>query len=603
VNRIIADASTSRGALPLVAYVLEALFARREGLTLTASAYEDVGGVGGALAKSADAIVGGLDDDGQARARKLLLRLVKIGRGSEDTVQSASREATLGAAGGGPQAELVLARLSGGAHGGLWQRAGDISGRLVVVSGDAGSERVDLVHEALIQRWDTLRAWLKNEREALELRDDVERAARVWEASGQDEGLLPKGAALARFLGVDRAALQEGATRYLRAAEEAARRTERERERSQRRLIGALVALVLGLFLFTARAIFFARDLEASKRAQIRQANMNMAAMVAGTVLSQLRAFGDAVERVASDEEVGRALQIGDLTKLQSLIEATYAFYDDPSHGLKHNGISPFHTWAILDKDGIAQAVYGKWEWSSLRGRDYPWRDYFKGAKRAAGKGLRSIYVSRAFKSEPDGHFDFAISAPIYGDDKRPVGVIVTTVASDANLGSLKLDDTQGIAVLVTPRDRERRDPKPESSYLIFRHPAIRYGEGIGIDNEHVRWVSEAYVASEESVARPLWPSGPDRVIWSDHYEDPVAETHPEYKGRWLAGFAPVGHTGFVVIVQTPETEAVTSERYLFRQLALWAGIAGVPLALFLLFTTLHNRRRRSAHAPAARRT
>ncbi len=146
IDRIVADASTSRGALPLVAHVLETLHARREGLKLTARAYELSGGVGGALAKSAGAILDGLDEPGRAGARRLLLRLVKIGRGCEDNPQTAQRETALLAAGGGSAAEHVLARLSGGRDVG---RAGtsDMPGRLVVVSGDAKRERVDLVHE------------------------------------------------------------------------------------------------------------------------------------------------------------------------------------------------------------------------------------------------------------------------------------------------------------------------------------------------------------------------------------------------------------------------------------------------------------------------
>ena len=47
-----------------------------------------------------------------------------------------------------------------------------------------------------------------------------------------------------------------------------------------------LAALVIGLSILTSRAILLARELEDLKRAQIRQANMNMAFMVTGTVLS-----------------------------------------------------------------------------------------------------------------------------------------------------------------------------------------------------------------------------------------------------------------------------------------------------------------------------
>src|SRR5262249_17023692 len=109
--RIVADAGASPGALPLVAHVLFAVWTPREGRLLSSAAYDALGGVGGALACSADSIVNSLGDAGRARAQRLLLRLVKIGRGSEDTRQTAPRADALAAAGGPAEGEVVLERL------------------------------------------------------------------------------------------------------------------------------------------------------------------------------------------------------------------------------------------------------------------------------------------------------------------------------------------------------------------------------------------------------------------------------------------------------------------------------------------------------------
>ncbi|WP_410959793.1 hypothetical protein, partial [Salmonella sp. SAL4356] len=84
------------------------------------------------MAKSADAIVDALGSEGKARARKLLLRLVKIGRGSEDTRQTATRKEVLIAAGGGDEAERVLARLSGGRDPDKPDMMSDAPARLIV---------------------------------------------------------------------------------------------------------------------------------------------------------------------------------------------------------------------------------------------------------------------------------------------------------------------------------------------------------------------------------------------------------------------------------------------------------------------------------------
>lgn len=243
VDRIVADAITSRGALPLVAHVLEALYARREGRRLTTRAYDLVGGVAGALPKSADAIIDSLEAEERARARRLLLRLVKIGRGNEDTRQTATRDAAVGAAGGGPEAERVLARLSGGRAVGVGG-ADAVSGRLVVVSSEAGTERVDLAHEALIQRWRTLRTWIKDTRNELELRDDVEEAARIWTASGSAVDSLPKGPLLARFQSAEIDGLEDVARDYLLASAASERRVQEGRRRLRFFASGSLVICV-----------------------------------------------------------------------------------------------------------------------------------------------------------------------------------------------------------------------------------------------------------------------------------------------------------------------------------------------------------------------
>lgn len=199
-DRILDDAAVSPATLPLVAHVLFALWSARVGRTLSATVYSRLGGVGGALAKTADDIVNALGDGGIERARAVLVRLVKTGHGSEDTRQSAPRAEALAAAGGGEEAERILARLSGGRDPEKPPSAEGAVPRLVVVSHEAAGDRVDLVHEALIQKWGTLKRWIAEERSFLELRDDIEDAARVWRANGASEDSLPAGGMLERFL-------------------------------------------------------------------------------------------------------------------------------------------------------------------------------------------------------------------------------------------------------------------------------------------------------------------------------------------------------------------------------------------------------------------
>jgi eukaryotic-like serine/threonine-protein kinase len=312
----------------------------------------------------------------------------------------------------------------------------------------------------------------------------------------------------------------------------------------------ALLAFVL---ILTPGAILLARKQETAKRAQIKRDNSSSAAMVAGTVLSQLSALSDAVKRAAEHEGLGRALREGDLTALKSFCRSTYDEYEDPSRGLKLDENSPFDMWFVVDRQGVLQADSRRLiEANALnrRERNYEWRDYFKGALQLAERNLRSTYVSAVFQSELDRNSKFAISTPIY-ENGTLAGVLVAAVATQAKLGSLILDDTQRIAVLVAPRDRERAEIAPATPYLILRHPAYEYGEAIGMDGEHIRKLDERSRDPSLRLERPLGLPRPDLVTSSDDYRDPVAARHPEYSGRWIAGFAPVGNTGFVVIVQS----------------------------------------------------
>jgi tetratricopeptide (TPR) repeat protein len=257
--RMVRDARSESGRLSLLGHALRGLWALSRGAVLTHEHYEQLGGVGGALAQQAEALLDSLGAEGRQRARWLLLELVQVGRGVPDTRRPRAREQVLAAAGGDRLAEEVLLRLSGARVGG---DAGAEQGlRLVMLSGGAepSQQRVELVHETLLHRVPSLAAWLEQDRAFLERHADLEVAAHAWEQARCPEEGLPTGTLLAHYRGGPEAAHRDSpmlrrasprAARFLQAAQ----RLERRRTWSRRGLLAASVVAVLAILFYAGQA-------------------------------------------------------------------------------------------------------------------------------------------------------------------------------------------------------------------------------------------------------------------------------------------------------------------------------------------------------------
>ena len=74
--------------------------------------------------------------------------------------------------------------------------------RLVVTGRDAtGVDTVEVVHEALIQRWGQLQEWMAEDRAFRIWQERLRSALRGWLISDQDEGALLRGLPLAEAEG------------------------------------------------------------------------------------------------------------------------------------------------------------------------------------------------------------------------------------------------------------------------------------------------------------------------------------------------------------------------------------------------------------------
>ena len=159
VDVVLAELGDEPGRLPLLAHALRETWERREGRNLTLAGYRAAGGVEGAIAHTADAIVDAMADDQRKVARWALLEMVELRDDGDDTlpVVGARRRRPRP-----PRARLAEALDALAAA------------CLVVIEAD----RATLAHEALLSAWPRPRAWIDEERAGLVARQHVRRARR-----------------------------------------------------------------------------------------------------------------------------------------------------------------------------------------------------------------------------------------------------------------------------------------------------------------------------------------------------------------------------------------------------------------------------------------
>jgi WD40 repeat protein len=245
VAQVASDVAEQPGALPLVQYALTELFDRRQEGRLTLEAYREIGGVGGALAASAEHLFATRQLGGRDAVRELFLSLVTLGEGTPDTRRRV-RLSELSRAETDPAA-IESALDAYGRH------------RLLTFDRDPATREptVEVAHEALLGAWDRLRGWIDEARDDIRVRNGLASAAADWEAAGRDESFLLRGARLERVASwaeTTTVSPSAGEAAYLRASVERrdeeraaeADRLEHQRaleRRSIRRLRGVVAAV------------------------------------------------------------------------------------------------------------------------------------------------------------------------------------------------------------------------------------------------------------------------------------------------------------------------------------------------------------------------
>ncbi|HEV7671722.1 MAG TPA: ATP-binding protein [Thermoanaerobaculia bacterium] len=205
-ERILKDALHDPGALPLLQYALGELYRRclekalhedtqetgaslqrsSRHLVLTNAAYDEIGGVEGAITRRATEVFAGLSAETQAALPELLPLLVSVEPGTGDEFLSVRLRSRLddltGADPNSPRAQLTEAL---------------VTARFLTTDHDKGIATVTLTHEALLKRWPVISEWIQHNRECLRIRSQVAQAHAHWKEKDCDPSLLlPRGLAL-----------------------------------------------------------------------------------------------------------------------------------------------------------------------------------------------------------------------------------------------------------------------------------------------------------------------------------------------------------------------------------------------------------------------
>jgi serine/threonine protein kinase/WD40 repeat protein len=223
VDEMLGDVEGERGALPMLAFSMSRLWAKRdrERRLLTRKAYEAIGGVKGALALHAEATMDGISVGHQAIVRELFRSLVtaqgtRVARDRDELLSmfpSPEREAA-----GSVLQELIRARL--------------LTSYELVREGQENAQRIEIIHESLLTRWPRLVRWQTQDADAALFRDQIRQAAGIWNDKGRPADLVWTGTLYKEFeLWREQypGALTDTESDYCQAIEHKARQKRRRR--------------------------------------------------------------------------------------------------------------------------------------------------------------------------------------------------------------------------------------------------------------------------------------------------------------------------------------------------------------------------------------
>lgn len=286
VESLVSASSQSDGSLPLLQFTLSLLWDARdpERRIIPAAALAAIGGVGGALARHADAIYERLLPKQRAAARRILGQLITV----EGTRARQRRDELIGNSLTLSGHALALAHADA-REDAIAALDALTAGRIVAVRVDESGEgsAYEIAHESLLTSWGSLRVWLAEDASLRSLRQRLTQAAADWERLGQTRELLWRRRQLDEAAALSTQILPQREARFLKAS----RRSLRNR-RILSGLTAAAVPLVLAL-------LYIAASLRARETLNSRIHEHEAAARTALSTARDLSARGESLRQSA----------------------------------------------------------------------------------------------------------------------------------------------------------------------------------------------------------------------------------------------------------------------------------------------------------------
>jgi WD40 repeat protein/transcriptional regulator with XRE-family HTH domain len=381
VATIVQDVGDQPGMLPLMQYALTELFdiesasGWQEGRILTLAAYQQSGGVTGALGRRAEELYANLDEAAQEAAHQLFLRLVTLGEGTEDTRRRVLRTEL---------SALQTSKVSETSE--VLDDVIDLYGRHRLLTFDhdpvTRTPTAEVAHEALLREWGRLRRWLETSRDDVRMERSLAAATAEWNRAKREPSYLLRGTRLTQFedwATESVVALTRDQRAYLEASQ-ADRQAQQARERRARNVlrvlqgvvgVAAVVAFALALFAFDARSTAQQERDNAQREAAVNHSLV----LAANAQQAQDNGEGDlaltlALESVSIDEPPSEAERTLSTIALGAGTRAVFKAHD---HAVKDIAFSPNGRTALsgscgtLDSDGeCTQGELILWSISNL---------------------------------------------------------------------------------------------------------------------------------------------------------------------------------------------------------------------------------------------